>query len=960
MVAPVLSFQIHRMSRVGRSGVLENSLLWSYRIRQTESSLQRISHKTLLNLSTGSIPTYSKSKQQNQSLERQGKSRDMASLAEWSRSCGIALADGIELTEDLLGDWSLSTTKSIEPGTSILTVPSEMILTSDINGDSQLPYYNEIDMQNVRAWMKFELETGPQAKQDYLPEYMLVYKLIQEVFLNTSSRWYPWIQSLPTQFSTGLFLDDVERSYAERMTDYLRVQGSQYQACLEIFQKLPHVSQEAEGSKRVLIPTKFREWMLSLQQDSIHPETCFDSLVKWAFTIVFTRSWRSPDKKQAQIVPVGDLANHDSQFANLKPGFRKTDDAFQFFVTNAIDIDVAAPAPKLYLSYGLTYSPARFLVLFGFCDVTAAFIDAKLDFVESSDDDKWPTILEPSQLVVSTLNGALSEEVWIAFLCKMLEENDPDTLLLIRDAFDDDSRERGEKLVEKELEKWELKVGMEIKAHYEKLLETDFMPIDVGEKDLVEHPNLSMIVNYNLFMRETYLRVLEHINLFLAQGTEFQQLSTPKVMNANETNLPRPIDGSTPDLNCFLSEQSNQTMIASINDSGRTESQMLASTQRASSELIKKDSADLGRDNTVPLPKSPNITNSTTNKKEGEKLNTESSSFTENRDLVSYPIPESQDLIDSDFTSGSGYTSQMPSSRAVPNNPSRFSYDNFSLQSYNVDSDTNSYSFDGSAPEDNEQQASPVIPTGNFNPQFYYSSKIAPGEETTDSIWYEEFEPQIDYDATTDSSYWDSNSNSYALDELSQQNIESSTYWNSDSQYFSNDYVVPIEGSMDSNANVDLPNVDSYPQSFFFEQPSQQQIDYGNSNLESFSDGQTTSTHVTIDSTAAPGIKAASMGSQSPADGQMIGNTGLLSRSIIENGSPIDGTDLTTSYAQSLVSDQRSDSKAQRQSNENTIPSTPTTYAEYVQQRQAGSLLASEKPSLDEAKTTIFPLDRSQ
>ena len=111
MVAPALSFQIHRMSRVGRSGVLENSLLWSYRIRQTESSLQRISHKTLLNLSTGSIPTYSKSKQQNQSLERQGKSRDMASLAEWSRSCGIALADGIELTEDLLGDWSLSTTK---------------------------------------------------------------------------------------------------------------------------------------------------------------------------------------------------------------------------------------------------------------------------------------------------------------------------------------------------------------------------------------------------------------------------------------------------------------------------------------------------------------------------------------------------------------------------------------------------------------------------------------------------------------------------------------------------------------------------------------------------------------------------------------------------------------------------------------------------------------------------------
>lgn len=80
-----------------------------------------------------------------------------------------------------------------------------------------------------------------------------------------------------------------------------------------------------------------------------------------------------------------------------------------------------------------------------------------------------------------------------------------------------------EQLLEHMLETWELEIGIEIEVHYQRLLEKSFAPIMVTEKDLAEHPNMSMIVNYNLFMRDTFFTALKHVNTFLAQSTKFQK-----------------------------------------------------------------------------------------------------------------------------------------------------------------------------------------------------------------------------------------------------------------------------------------------------------------------------------------------------------------------------------------------------------------------------------------------------
>jgi len=163
-------------------------------------------------------------------------------------------------------------------------------------------------------------------------------------------------------------------------------------------------------------------------------------------------------------------------------------------------------------------------------------VDAHLDFVDSDNasdksNNNWLTNLDHSQLVISTTNGAVSDEVWLAFLYKVLQENDPEELAKIQQAFegDSDTAVDGKVLSKKLLAERELSIVIAMREHYQRLLETDFEPIMVSEKDLLEHPNLDMIVKYNLFMRETFIGVLKHLNDFLNLAIGGQEtMNNPK------------------------------------------------------------------------------------------------------------------------------------------------------------------------------------------------------------------------------------------------------------------------------------------------------------------------------------------------------------------------------------------------------------------------------------------------
>jgi len=315
------------------------------------------------------------------------------------------------------------------------------------------------------------------------------------------------------------------------------------------------------------------------------------------------------------------------------------------------------------------------------------------------------------------------------------------------------------------------------------------------------------------------------------------------------------------------------------------------------------------------------------------------------------------------------------------NSSSKFSFKNFSLQSYSkknatsksdVNSDPRSYSPNQTVPKGANQDT----PIGNFNPQFYSASRNRPTQESTDvaattaipdgnigSQSYPNLEPKFP------NGYSDPQSD--FLDQLVQEQID---YANSNSESYSNSQTMPTQERTDSTATPKFPNCYSDPQSDSLDQLVQEQIDYANSNSESFSNSQTMLTQERTDSTATPKFPNGNSDPQSysldqqPSQEQIdYGNS--KSRSyftdsrttptaqeridgIDQTGSSQDGTvDFTTSYAQSLVSDQRGQQQQQsdiggtqfaKEQNNQDIPSTPTTYAEYVQQREEESAAFDE------------------
>lgn len=420
----------------------------------------------------------------------------MQPLLQWAVNSGVEFAPGTEIVADSEGDWSVELVQSQQQGTAILTIPSDLILSTQFFEGSQ-----------VYSWM----EQNMLPDKYFLPECLLAVGLLGELSKGESSRWHTWLESLPTDFSTGIFLDSLERSHVQRMAPLMMEQhAKQWQTCNSLISKLVR---ETNG----VLPPVLQNW-LRTQPD-------LASTVQWAFSIVLTRSWRTPDGKHATLVPIGDMLNHHSQHANVRPCIRHGDNALQLCLIEDTGCSRDEPA-CISLTYGHTHQPARFLVNFGFCDTSAVLIDAGVDqyllrkgLPPISDEKTWPP-LDPSQLVVSSENGAIAEDVWVVFLLKVLRERDPSQIDRIQTAYDtDDGRAIGV-LLDELLKDWELSVALELKEHFEYMLENIYPSLTFSQQDFVSHPHLAIIVRYNFFMRQVIQQAVNHLNLVVDQTTK--------------------------------------------------------------------------------------------------------------------------------------------------------------------------------------------------------------------------------------------------------------------------------------------------------------------------------------------------------------------------------------------------------------------------------------------------------
>ena len=202
--------------------------------------------------------------------------RDMKSLLEWSESRGIEFSDGLVLAPSRGGDWGMSLHKSAKAGTILLRVPKFLVLSS-----KESPVF---DTGCTRDMIK------SRSMGDHWPEFLLMVQVLVEKSKGSDSAWFPWLQSLPPTFTTGLFMDELERSHLPPLAKGLaKLQDKQFEVFSEAIRAIPDNNLQQFLSKC----------------DS-------DELLQWAFSIVFTRSHRysTHGEISADVVPVADIFNH--------------------------------------------------------------------------------------------------------------------------------------------------------------------------------------------------------------------------------------------------------------------------------------------------------------------------------------------------------------------------------------------------------------------------------------------------------------------------------------------------------------------------------------------------------------------------------------------------------------------------------------------------------------------------
>lgn len=399
--------------------------------------------------------------------------RDFTKLLDWASSRGVVIPDGVSISCDVSEGCGVLLTKTANEGTVILSVPWSLVLSS-----SDLPKSIEATMDDVCSI----LESA--GVSQYIAEFRLMIRLLIEKQKRTSSAWHPWIESLPSSFTTGLYLDDVEKS-----------QLSPYVLALVEFQE---VQFDAFRNSASVVADSFS--LLS----PIFEGGRGDELVKWAFSVVFTRSWRSQSGDEATIVPVGDMFNH-REVADVEVAETPASDCISFVLKN----DVKAQS-EIHLCYG-PHSPANFIAVFGFVDESMMTVPSHIEIPNADNNVKLVRLgCTERKNMVYRRDGAISDAVWDCILFASLASRHEEQEEFYEAVVDrDDAKKTAIH------SKYALEVSLSLLSHVEQVLDKYPDPgtsiVDLSAVDLLSHKMLPMVLQYNESMRGAYQKVRDRL-----------------------------------------------------------------------------------------------------------------------------------------------------------------------------------------------------------------------------------------------------------------------------------------------------------------------------------------------------------------------------------------------------------------------------------------------------------------
>lgn len=198
--------------------------------------------------------------------------RDIGSMDEWARNCGVQSIPGFQLTTEDGRDWSVMTTENIEAGGPIVRIPEPMIL-------SAFEARQELEqLGNVQEALELLGRLDKNAAKD-VNQFYLFLKILVELERGDGSPWFPWLNALPRAYSNG-----------PSMTPF----------CFECLPPLVSTMAKEERSKFIFFCQALKQ--VNFLSDQVKNDV---DLARFAYNAMFTRSFKVDGDEK--IVPMGDM-----------------------------------------------------------------------------------------------------------------------------------------------------------------------------------------------------------------------------------------------------------------------------------------------------------------------------------------------------------------------------------------------------------------------------------------------------------------------------------------------------------------------------------------------------------------------------------------------------------------------------------------------------------------------------
>lgn len=386
--------------------------------------------------------------------------RDVYTMEQWAAQYGMQKAPGVDLYSEDGADWQLVTQAPIAAGSTVIYVPSSIVL-----GSNNIA----MEMGNALAQAESALVAMEQGLAERLPLFRLMVKILAEWDAGADSPYFPWLNSLPKQFYNGVSMTD---------------------ACFECLPPYASIVSMNERNAYSRFVNAVRKGFVPLNQNTISD----DRVVKWAYNVALTRFhevWEPT--RQKFIAPMADMLNHSAE-PNCEILF---DAEGNCYVQALYDIQ---PGSLLTVSYGDPTNPTPLFAKYGFLTSDCKTIFCKAIHLDSQIKELG---YEYQELLFQYETGEIAPKVWDIFLYELLQTNDPNSAGQFYQAC-----KTNDEATKQQYHDHYFQYTLEaLKNHvYSILGDVDQLNMKAQSYDLETHPRVPVILAHNNLVRDTFSR----------------------------------------------------------------------------------------------------------------------------------------------------------------------------------------------------------------------------------------------------------------------------------------------------------------------------------------------------------------------------------------------------------------------------------------------------------------------